>query len=127
MGTKKFYETDSFKSLQDDWDKKLEESGFEDIETRDGEYSVEPQKFKTNKSKFTGGIDHYQYCQSILQNYRFPEGPKGDLHRAIFEHYAEGRTMSEIESWIKTQDTKPLSRMRINQIINQIKQNYGRG
>lgn len=125
MGTKKFYETDTFKSTQEEWYSKLKTEGFEDIEKGETEDLIQPQIFTAGK--INGGLDHYQYCQAILNEPNFfPANFKGDLHRAIFELYSEGKTLAEIHEWTKTQECRPLTRMRISQIISEIKERYGR-
>lgn len=45
MSSKKFYETAEFKKTQKEWAKKLEASGFEDIEKNEDEYVIRPQEF----------------------------------------------------------------------------------
>lgn len=128
MATKKYYETDSFKALSKEWEDKLNgtSSGpnkvFDDIEPVSDEYVVQPQIFKNNKVQSPTGLDYYEYCQMILREYNFER----DVDQAIFEQHAEGKSVREIEDYLKRNDFKPLKKTTIQEIIDRIKSKFGR-
>lgn len=122
MATKKYYETDSFKALSKEWESKLSAANFDDIEPVSDEYVVQSQIFKANKVQSPTGLDYYEYCQMILREYNFER----DVDQAIFEQHAEGKSVREIEDYLKRNDFKPLKKTTIQEIIDRIKSKYGR-
>lgn len=122
MSTKKYYEKDSFKTLQNEWENKLLAAEFEDITTHEEEYVVQPQVFKTNKVQSITGLDYYEYCQLILREYNFER----DVDLVIFEQHTEGKSVREIEEYLKKNDFKPIKYRQVHNIIERIKETFGR-
>ncbi len=122
MVKKKFFETDEFKKLNEEWSKKLEASGFDDIEKTEDGYTLRPQEFITNKVKYVGGQDYYDFCQQVLRDYPF----KRDIDKFIFEAHTEGKSEREIEVLLSKHSYKSLTSVRIHQIIRKIKEDFSR-
>src|ERR1044072_6637954 len=71
VAKKKYNETEEFKALQKQWDERLKNSGFQDIELkenleRESETIVRPQQFSGDNS-----VDYYQLCEDTLANFNF--------------------------------------------------------
>lgn len=126
MLKKKFYETEAFQNVKDEWYSKLEASGFEDIETGSDEYVVERQKFKSQKVQSESGLDYYEYCNKILRDYPFPDTYMGEVHKVIFELHTEGKSVRDIKEDLIAKGYKKLSHVSIHNIINKIKEEFGR-
>jgi hypothetical protein len=132
MSKKKYYETAEFKKLQGEWEKKLQSSGFDDIEPTHDEYYIRPQEFVVDKKKTSGGLDYYQLCQQILREYDFGHASAesdresfiADTRRLIFELHTEGRSRREISDSLKDNGVRAYSDKRCEQIIQEIKENY---
>ncbi len=111
------FKTSKFKALKDKWYKKLEKSGFEDIE--DNKYE-EPKlkayhylRFKVvEPSVHAARAKYYENCRGVLANHRF----QSPLYRRIWELHTEGLSLREIESEIKQYYKKDT----INAIIRKI-------
>ena len=116
---KKYYETAEFKALEREFYSKLPD----DIEKEDNEYILQPQVFTEQKTQTLGGLGYYEFCQKVLREYNF----KRDVDQVIFEQHTEGKSVREIEAYLKKNDLKPLKSYRINLIINEIKEKFGRG
>jgi hypothetical protein len=124
MSAKKFYETAEFKKLKKEWDKKLESSGFEDIEKNDTDNIITNQIIKTGENIYQNyidfvedaGLDYYQYCHQILREFPF----KRELDRVVFEMYTEGKTEREISKSLQNLNLKPITQQAINLLIRRI-------
>jgi hypothetical protein len=123
---KKFYETAEFQKLKKQWDQKLADSGFEDIEAKEDEHMVRPQEFTTphQSAELTeyvdfvenSGLDYYQFCHQILREFEF----KRELDRIVFELYTEGKTIRDISSHLEVSRYKPLKKSSIDDLIKRI-------
>ncbi len=120
MNKPKFYETKEFLELNAEWDKKLEDSGFEDIEKTEYNDFVRPQEFTKRKVKYEGGFDYYKYCQLVLREYDF----KRDIDRFIFECHTEGLSVRDIEIRLAETSVRKLKYRVISDIINKIKSDF---
>ena len=115
---KKFYETLEFKKLKQEWDAKLVDSEFEDIEAPESSDIYEPRlkswdhlKFRSiDPVVFKAKQDHYQRCCDLLNTYPWDNA----VHKRIWELYSEGATIREIEKRIKM---KKFGRDTIHNII----------
>lgn len=128
--TKKYFETESFAQMNAEWNQKLAASGFEDIEATENGV-VRPQIFTAQKTQYVGGANYYEYCQLVLRTFPF----KRDLERVVFEYHAEGKSEREIATWLAENAhkeefehlrLKPLTNIRVHQIIKRIKEDFGR-
>lgn len=99
------FESDDFKREHSEWMKKLKDSGFKDIET-----SIH-QTFDPNQRHSINEAELIRY-REILETYPFTE----PIHRTIFEHFSEGRSLRTIEKLIDGQ----LKQARIHLIIREI-------
>lgn len=117
---KKFYETEEFKRLNKEWQKKLEESGFEDIEKSDNDFIRQHQVFTADKVQSEGGREYYLLCQKILREYDF----KDNLHRLIFELHTEGKSVREISTFLQLNSERTLKKSVISDVINKIKNTF---
>ena len=121
MAKKKFYETEEFAQLNAEWKQKLEESGFDDIEKNETDTIIRPQEFYP-ASRYAFTKDYYEYCQDVLRNYPF----KRDIDQIIFELHAQGMSDRQIEAELKRRELRAYTYRRVNQIVNQIKNDFGR-
>lgn len=111
---KSVYETDNFKSLQNEWYQKLKDSKFEDSEGFNNSSIIQPQIFQGST---TGYAD---LCTEILKNYKF----KKDIHKAIFQLHADGKTEVEITKHVKQYYGFDFSRRGINDLLTRVKKEY---
>lgn len=87
----KFYQTNDFKRLEAQWKKKLEKSGFEDIEDAHGRLKENDRRTQAwdNKERIH---TFFRMLDAFLLEH--PELPK--KQRAILELYAQGIYIKEI-------------------------------
>ena len=105
-----------FKKLKAQWYKKLEKSGFDDIE--DHNYPDDPLRCyhaldfkKVSPEKYEQVTKYYENARQLLFTYKFPN----DSIRRIWELYVEGTTVREIEKQVRK-----YKKTRIAEIINEI-------
>lgn len=102
------------KKLQNEWDKKLKESGFRDIEP-----PSEKNGFlhKQILNLHTADITHFRACRDYLNSGKF----ESERDRYLFELYSDGLSYREIEKALREQDTyAPLTAMGVQKRINKI-------
>ncbi len=110
----------SYEQLKKDWYKKLEESGFKDIEDDLGLLKDwDSLRFKKSSS----GVlpeqmemirDHYTRATHLLHEYHFPSL----THRIIWTGYSDGLTLDEIVKQL-SKTKHPLKRSQVHKIISQ--------
>ncbi len=136
MAKKKFYETAEFKKLQAEWAKKLEDSGFQDIEKTEDGYQLRKEMFSLeDRSKHLYEAQYLRLCNQILEEFEF----KCSNDKLIFALHSRGHSEREIEAYLKENSNrlndqikpadrrdfiKPVTNVRINKIINEIKESY---
>lgn len=84
----------SFKKLQHKWDKKLKESGFEDIEDRNSKMEFLKQWHGGYFQRNWDG-SRYEYflkASAFLNSYLF----QSEIEKSIWEGHADGKTIREI-------------------------------
>lgn len=89
------FETKKFKELNAKWAKKLEKSGFEDIEQPDGRLQTwhsEWFKYRANPTLDLAKQDYYRHAGYFLYEHKF----KSELEKEIWEFHAEGISIREI-------------------------------
>lgn len=108
---KKFYETSDFKKLNSQWNKKLKDSGFVDIETplATKNSTVDKQIFAIDPQ----AIAYISNCERYLRSGQLTD--KHDLF--IFERHCQGLTQQEIFEEMQTTNLKPLARKTISDRI----------
>lgn len=150
---KKYYETDKFRKLQTEWNRKLRKSGYQgETEQVKTESLVRPQEFNNQRRDAHFGFDYYQFCQQILREYRFFSE---EVYSIIEEFKLDGQEEQFIDGWLRENCVrdytnylvfqlhteglserkihfslvemdwpKKIRRPRINQIIREIKDNF---
>lgn len=91
MAKEKFYNTLEFQNLKSKWDKKLKNSGFEDIES--GESSILTKQYFTVEHK---NIIYFEKCKDYLDSGKIKD--KIDLF--IFENHCMGISNRKITNLI---------------------------
>lgn len=107
-----------FKRLQREWDQKLKDSGFEEIEDRES-----PREFLKRwhgsyfRSTWSEAREAYfQKASSFLNWYGF----SSILERAVWQKHSEGRTLREIEK--ETVAGRRISKDRAHKIIRALQE-----
>lgn len=103
----KFYETEKFKRLENEWYEKLSSEGFQDVEKRVGE-ALELRQFS--------GKPYYQNsdCQRFAKEKYFElirecwelENFHNQMHAWIMQKIAEGQTAAEVYRELRLNKTK---------------------
>lgn len=104
---KAFYETDSFKKLNDKWDQKLKRSGFQDIEN-DNErknHLVSKQQITIDPAR----VVYFAKCRDWLNSHKF----KNVIDEFIFEHHCEGYSNHEIADMLELYHLRPLHQSNV--------------
>ena len=122
MPKKAFYETEEFQKLKAEWDQKLEESKFVDIEKNDTETMIQPEVFNQFKRRYNGSANYSDLCQAILRSYQF----KKPWHKTIFELHAEGKSCREIENWFETNLDRKVDHSTVGRIVERIKRDFNK-
>ena len=92
--TTSFYEGAAFLELKEEWDRKLKEAGFEDVEEQDAE-----DEFRRMKSRLRNNPGH---CEALAHYFTEAERGLATLvfdcpdDRAIWIHHARGASVREI-------------------------------
>jgi hypothetical protein len=120
MKKKKFYETEAFLKLSREWDKALEDEGFEPLSNFENGTVLNPQKFSVTDEDEIGGSNYARLCEEILTKYEFER----DIDFIIFELHSEGKTFREIEAYLKHNGLREYSYRQCTNIVNRIKTNY---
>jgi hypothetical protein len=115
---KKFYQEDEFKELQSKWYKKLEKSGFDDLEwyNPDSGFGQNSRflKFSTpslpnpDEISGSGGLassntyKYYQNCRDFLENYdKFTR-----MTRLLWTMHTDGQSYRSISKYLRSRATK---------------------
>ena len=108
----KYYKTEEFKKLQNEWYDKLDNSGFEDLEWLDkdsgfgqnsGFLKKSLKKFnKLTKKDLADKNIYFSLAKDFAQDYKF----KSRLHKYIWELYIEGIAYRKMIPKIKSRNFK---------------------
>jgi hypothetical protein len=107
LKTKKYYETNEFKKINREWEQKLKESGFIDIEEpkRRNTPNIQKQEIKYCEKQ----ENHFDMCREYLNSGKI----KDETYLYIFNLYCEGfdiRTtelkLSKMENLVKFKKSK---------------------
>lgn len=105
------FQTKEFKALQARWNKKLEDEGFQDIETPDGRLKgiSHADFFKAHYNQIDAQAkqEYYRCAGYFLYEYKF----KNQLERKIWELHVEGIGIREIVKVLKKQKFKVYKRL----------------
>ena len=82
------YNNEKFNRLKEKWYKKLEKSGFEDIEQDDKTLKIWSSRFANKKSIYSwqAKATYYQMAVSFLEDYKFDSKKE----RMIWQYHSEG-------------------------------------
>ena len=90
--------TDRFQTLKAEWDRRLEEDGFNDIEREDGSLRKDKSKWllKHNPVLAEKRFDYYTEAERALVEHIFDSTED----RAIWTHHARGSTVREVAEMV---------------------------
>ena len=103
--------TKEFQELQKEWDRRLKESGFEDIEQRSGHLKKWSIKFTLDAEiKMKAKEEYYRMAGHFLHEYKFANA----VERRIWELHCQGEGKLRIvkalraeKLWYKQKDARP--------------------
>lgn len=110
------YNSKDFKKLQAVWEKKLEQSGFEDIEQADGNLKTwhsEWYKYRSGLEVDMGREEYYRHAGYFLYEYQF----KNEMERRIWELHAEGLSIRNIVIALKPRYKKTVYKRKVHEIL----------
>lgn len=102
----------AFRDLKSEWDKKLKDSGFKDIEHPDGRLELWTTEFFRNRlNKFGAAFqeskqEYYRLAGQFLYDHPFAD----DLERSIWELHSEGLSIRDITKALKDKGVKTYRR-----------------
>jgi hypothetical protein len=116
---KKFYETEEFNRLNKEWQMKLKEEGFTDIEKKDTNGITQPQVFYTQRKQKSP--EYWLLVEAILANYLF----KRDTDKVVMQLHLERKSLREIAKHLQ-QDTnlKALTFKSVDRLIKRTIADY---
>jgi hypothetical protein len=111
---KKYYETKSFKKEYDEWNKRLHDSGFQDVET---DYD---RKHRTGRMNYFDvdpvRLAYHERCEALLQQGLITD----PINLFIFEKHCEGMSNRDITTCLRAvigpTDTRTVDR-RLNKML----------
>lgn len=113
----KFYQTKKFKKLQDRWYKKLDKSGFDDIEYDEeklSEYSVRFLRHPHYVWELKAA--YYTMCETFLNNYQFDS-----LHeKSIWEDHVKGLGTRAIAKKLSKGKRKQINHITIWKVVSRL-------
>lgn len=120
-------QTPEFESLQKEWYGKLKESGFEDIEWKEGllrggsldtRFGIKGLQFNLTNAEI---IEYYDLAERFLSEYEF----KNQYESTIWDHYSQGRSIREISDILIKNPTKKVrgqakNKSRVGEIVKRL-------
>jgi hypothetical protein len=108
-----------FEKLQAFWDKKLRDSGFKDIESRDDRLHTWSTKlFSYHQSgAWEAKQAYYQMAENFLQEYKFDT----NREKIIWEYHSTGISCRDIAKIFRKAKIKGLSKSMIFLVIKKLK------
>lgn len=106
------------KELTDEWNKKLKESGFKDIEGPENTlvyYSSYPL-LKWGAVRYVARESYFQLAGQFLHDFRF----KSELDRLIWECHSDGQTVREIAAKLKDRYNLKVGRDKVNLTVRRL-------
>lgn len=100
VATTKFYQTQEFKKLNDEWQSKIKKLGFEDIENPKNEYAPLEKTFDNRTTRTATAPETEQYY-SLFQEYLINGTFDNERQKQICEYRSNGLTMAEISKELK--------------------------
>lgn len=108
-----------FKKLQEKWYKKLEKSGFHDIESDEDNLKVWSSIFaaKHTKEVLQAKISYYQMASSFLEEYKF----SSNVDKIIWEYHTNGIGVRDIAATLNKTKILKTNRTDVWKIIKRLK------
>lgn len=119
------------KELQAEWDKKLKESGFEDIENGLGHLKLWSRSFGVHhpdSARVEAAQEYYSMAGKFLHDYEFTS----EMQKTIWEYHANGLSIRDIvkvlgkAKIINPSTGTPYSRMRVFRIVRSLEDSMKR-
>jgi len=107
-----------FSTLQAEWYKKLKDSGFNDIERKNGDiiHSAEDNIVTHyDQNSFEAKRDYNRLAGQFLHDYKF----KSNLERLVWEHHVEGMSIRNIVKTLKAKRINVYKR-KIHELLNRL-------
>lgn len=127
MSSKKFWDSEEFQKLNKKWQRKLEKSGFEDIEQPDGnlkKWSASYARIRYKKTSAAAKETYYRYAGQFNYDYTFIN----PVDRLIWQYHSEGVSIRDIAKILRKKRFPLKTEKAINQIIKKLaekmKQHY---
>lgn len=110
---------EDFQKLQKKWYKKLEDSGFEDIESDEFNLKTWSSTFHLKHSLETwqAKAEYYQLATNFLEEYKF----NSNLDKIIWEYHSNGLGARKIATILKDAKIKVSNRTTIWEVIKKLK------
>jgi hypothetical protein len=110
----------NFNKTQKEWYKKLKESGFHDIEYKDGSVEQAVPNYLRRRKDVAFQIEsvqaYYRLAEHFLNEHKF----KDNIEKAIWEYHANGLSIRETCAALKTARVKKCSRSKIGSIVQHL-------
>lgn len=108
----------SFNKLKAEWDVKLIESGFKDIEYKDGSIkSCKPRSTRALDPSLRQATQEYYYmCYHFLNEHVFTS----ELEKVIWEYHTEGISVRNICKLLKTANVATMTRWSVWDTIRRL-------
>lgn len=113
----KFYQTKKFKDLNKKWTKRLEASGFKDIEHNEDTLTAYSTKF-LNHPSYVWDLKsaYYSMCESFLQSYQFAT-PR---EQVVWEYHTNGLGTRAIAKIFNAVRKKKVTHVTIWRIVSRL-------
>lgn len=109
---------DNFTALQAEWYKKLADSGYEDIEYKDGSIrSCSPRSTRAKDPSLRQATQEYYYMSyHFLNEYKF----ETELEKVIWEYHTEGISVRSICKLLSDTEVAKMSRWAVWDTIRRL-------
>lgn len=125
--SKKYWESKDFKDLQSQWNDKLKDDGFEDIEQDDGNLKRwDSVFFKINQNdvQFEAKETYYRLAGNFLYEHKFAN----ELERTIWKMHSTGESLRHITKALEKSLPEPITQYKVYEtlkpLIKLMKQKY---
>lgn len=110
----------TYNQLRKEWYKKLKDSGFNDIERRDGEFKDSrgiPTQLRVTKVFWEAKETYYYLAQHFLTEYKF----ESELEKTIWEYHLNGISYRNISKILEKVNIRA-DRQKIFKIVKKLKE-----
>jgi hypothetical protein len=105
--------------FKDEWYKKLKDSGFKDIEYKDG--SINPAHLRRQQKHpvYREAIEEYYYmCYHFLHEYKFAD----EIEKVIWEYHTEGIGVRDIADTLRKVKLSKIKKSMVFYILKKLEQ-----